>query len=111
PSALPGHDRLVRLLRRAGGKAPLGPQGALGGPSSRICSRSVSRIVPRFDFRIEHASRTDLGLVRKNNEDALLEAPEHALFGIADGMGGLADGEVAARLALETSKRALCSPA
>lgn len=49
-------------------------------------------------------------MVRKNNEDAVLEAPEHALFGVADGMGGLAAGEVAARLALDTARRAMSSP-
>lgn len=69
----------------------------------------VSRIVPRFDFRIDHACRTDVGLVRKNNEDAFLDAPEAALFGIADGMGGLAAGEVAARMALDTARRTLTS--
>ena len=70
----------------------------------------MSRTLPRFDFRIEFAGVTDIGLVRKVNEDALLASPECALFGIADGMGGHAGGEVAARVALEASQRALMRP-
>ncbi|NUP09007.1 MAG: phosphoprotein phosphatase [Polyangiaceae bacterium] len=62
------------------------------------------RILPRFDFRvdIEHASVT--GKVRAKNEDNLTIAPELSLFGVADGMGGLSDGEVASRLALDVAK-------
>lgn len=63
------------------------------------------RIVPRFDFRVDvgHASVT--GKVRQKNEDAVLLAPELSVFGIADGMGGLAAGEVASREALEVVKQ------
>lgn len=45
-------------------------------------------------------SVTDKGLVRKNNEDHLLEAPELGLFAIADGMGGELYGEVASEIAV-----------
>lgn len=45
-------------------------------------------------------SVTDKGLVRKNNEDHLLEAPELGLFAIADGMGGELCGEVASEIAI-----------
>jgi serine/threonine protein phosphatase PrpC len=70
----------------------------------------MSRTMPRFDFRVEFAEATDVGLVRKVNEDALLASPDCALFGIADGMGGHAGGEVAARLALDAAHRALTKP-
>ena len=43
---------------------------------------------------------TDKGLVRKNNEDCLLEVPELGLFAIADGMGGELCGEVASETAI-----------
>lgn len=37
--------------------------------------------------------------MRPNNEDALIEAPEIGLFGVCDGLGGHAGGEVASSLA------------
>ena len=48
-----------------------------------------------------HIARSHIGLVRDNNEDAFACAPEHGLFVIADGMGGLARGEVASRMAAD----------
>ncbi|MBP5591245.1 protein phosphatase 2C domain-containing protein [bacterium] len=45
-------------------------------------------------------SLTDKGLVRKNNEDHLLEVPELGLFAIADGMGGELCGEIASETAI-----------
>lgn len=44
---------------------------------------------------IAHASVTDVGKKRKNNEDAYAAFPEHGFFCVADGMGGAEDGEVA----------------
>lgn len=53
-------------------------------------------------MKIEAAGITDRGSVRENNEDAFLCAPDIGLFLVADGMGGLADGEYASALAIET---------
>jgi protein phosphatase len=49
-------------------------------------------------------SATDVGMVRKNNEDDLLVADP--VFAVADGMGGHAGGEVASRTAVEALERA-----
>ena len=47
------------------------------------------------------ASRTDVGLVRERNEDAVLDAPERGLWAVADGMGGHAVGDYASRTVVE----------
>lgn len=49
---------------------------------------------------LDYFGISDLGLVRKQNEDVWSAVPEKGLFILADGMGGHKAGEVAAQLAV-----------
>ncbi|MCC6393990.1 MAG: serine/threonine-protein phosphatase [Bryobacterales bacterium] len=51
---------------------------------------------------LEAYGLSDLGCIRKNNEDYCLLAPELGLYLVADGMGGARAGEHASHLAAET---------
>jgi serine/threonine protein phosphatase PrpC len=53
-------------------------------------------------MRIRYAAKTDVGLRRDHNEDHFAISEEDLLFMVADGMGGHASGEIAARMATET---------
>ena len=52
-------------------------------------------------IRTESASRTDVGRVRKLNEDSLLDRGDAGLWVVADGMGGHQAGEVASGMIVE----------
>jgi len=53
-------------------------------------------------MNVEFGARSDTGRARENNEDNFASAPELNLFVLSDGMGGLAAGEVASKLACDT---------
>lgn len=60
-------------------------------------------------LRLDHAARTDVGKVRRGNEDACLAVPEAGLFAVADGLGGHAAGEVASGIAVRTLSERLAT--
>lgn len=52
-------------------------------------------------MRISATAVSDIGRVRKTNQDSVGCFPDMSLFLLADGMGGLKDGEVASQLAID----------
>lgn len=52
-------------------------------------------------MRVDMEARSDLGCVRKNNEDNFTVVPELGLYVLSDGMGGEAHGEVASGLTID----------
>ena len=51
-------------------------------------------------FKIESFGKSDVGLIRTNNEDSFRELPKEKFFILADGLGGHNAGEIASSKAV-----------
>lgn len=49
-------------------------------------------------WAIASSAHSDRGTVRTSNQDAFIDRPDLRLWAVADGMGGLSDGDVASRM-------------
>jgi len=56
---------------------------------------------------VQGIGRTDVGLVRKGNEDAYVADSELGLYVVCDGMGGHAAGEIASSMAISSIERSV----
>ncbi len=60
-------------------------------------------------MRLSSAALTDIGRVRRQNEDRFLRDEARAAYGVADGVGGLPGGAEAAQRALDVVAQALAA--
>jgi len=71
----------------------------------------MSWAIPRFDYLVEFAGASHAGRVRTSNEDVWRADPGLGLLAVADGMGGHAAGELAARIAVTQIGEMVRTPA
>lgn len=64
-----------------------------------------------FRIELEFAAATDIGNVRRNNEDSFGYDTDHKLYVVCDGMGGMAAGEVASSMAVRALIESFASSA
>jgi type VI secretion system protein ImpM len=91
---LPHPDTFVALLDGAWVQSGWRPVAGRVDTSATIEMRVESGVPIGF----RSAAGSDVGLVRKINEDSFVERSEVGIWAVADGLGGHRDGEVASRM-------------
>src|SRR5688572_11204414 len=70
------------------------------------CMQDLSDVT---QLKLSATGLSDVGRVRKSNEDAFLVDSELGVFAVADGMGGHQAGEVAAAMAIEGLRKRIAA--
>lgn len=102
PPSIPG--RAARDDGQRPGCPPIGVGPTYGPPPD---PSSHLRRVPTLPHHIAIAGRSDVGKLRRRNEDSVVVLPDLGIAIVADGMGGHPGGDVASRLAAEACARHL----
>lgn len=76
-------------------KKPVEPAAEPQPVAEAVPAAPAAVVNPASKGRLTVVTRTDIGKMRKSNQDALIESPADCLWGVADGMGGHNGGETA----------------
>ena len=68
------------------------------GGSADDLTATIVREEASAPFAVTSSAHSDRGTVRASNQDAFIDRPDLRLWAVADGMGGLSDGDVASRM-------------
>jgi type VI secretion system protein ImpM len=94
--ALPRPDSFAALL------AGTWNDGRWDGEVSPAQDAGASSLEPDAQYAIESGAASDVGMVRKDNQDHFLLNDQKRLWAVADGMGGLSHGEIASQMVVDS---------
>jgi type VI secretion system protein ImpM len=92
---LPPPDRFAALLEGGWERREWRAVSAYSDADASLDDTLVDDIAPP---RFRSAAATDIGRVRGTNQDAFVERPDVGIWGVADGLGGHRDGDVASHM-------------